>query len=503
MHRIAPWVILGVFLIYLAAAAFPPGRTPDGFLIGEFARLPVVMNDRVQMIDSVARAGLFRIRGTFTVPTGRARPWQIWALPRPLEASEWLLELLTKPDAADARRIFPIHAPALIAALHLSAAADGSAYYTFAELRRGFDVLAKEVVRINAITPGGRAPWEAECLRLRDTIVIYDRFKNTLQPNSSLQKEARGNPIAYDFAAQIAQYQRDLHADIAAVNAAKEGKPQDRDTAREQRMDTFARPFLVVSRTALLSMVPHAGQARARDRWQNMGDSVAASLRSGQLSPAVAMFAGMSSAFAQRNPSAFNDRVAQYRQWLAERKLMPALNRARYELFSSTFQPFARALTIYLAAVLLLGASRLSGLRVFSRTAVNLIVLACVLHTAGLLLGMMVEGRLPVTNAYERILVIGWVAVLAAGAAEIKWRNGVGATAAAVAGLLALAVAQKLAPGGPAALIRLGQQTSLWLALAATAIVAASCFIRAGGRARPTGHALPLELTRKAMGSAA
>ncbi len=46
MHRIAPWVILGVFLIYLAVAAYPPGRTPDGFRIAEFARLPVVMNGR-------------------------------------------------------------------------------------------------------------------------------------------------------------------------------------------------------------------------------------------------------------------------------------------------------------------------------------------------------------------------------------------------------------------------------------------------------------------------
>ena len=488
MQRIAPWVIFGVFLIYLAAAAFPPDHTPDGFSIGEFARLPVVMNGRVQPIDSVARAGLFKIRGTLTIPAGGTRPWQIWTLARPLEATEWLLELLTKPDAADARGIFPIQAPALLAALHLSAAGERSrGYYTFAELRSSLELLGQQVGRIKDIDAARRAAWEAECLTLRDRIVIYQRFKNSLQPNSSLQQEARGNPIAYDFAAQIAQFQRDLDAGTAAANAAKKGKPQDSDTARAQRMDAFARPFLAVSRAALFSIVPLAAQARARDRWQNMGDIVAVSVRSGQLSPAVPMFAGMSSAFARRHANAFNDQVAQYRQWLTERKLVPELNRARDEFFFTTFQPFARAVTIYLVAVLLLCVARMSGLRVLSRTAVNLIVLAGLLHTAGLLLVMMLEGRLPITNVYERILMIGWAAVLVAGAAEIRWRNGVGATAAAVAGLVALAVAQGLAPIGPAELIRLGQQTGLWLAVAATAAVTAYCVVRASvDRVDPT-----------------
>jgi hypothetical protein len=501
MHRIAPWVILGVFLIYLAAAAYPPGRTPDGFRIAEFARLPVVVNGRVQPIDSVARAALLRIRGTVTSPAGRARPWQLWTSARPLEGSEWLLELLTKPDAADARRLFPIHEPALIAALHLSAAADGSVYYTFAELRPGFEVLAQQAVRITAIDAARRAPWEAECLTLRNALVLYERFKNSLQPNSSLQMEARGNPIAYDFAAQIAQYQRDLQAGVAAVRAAKEGRLQDRDPAREQRMDTFVRPFLVVSRAALFSIVPVPGQARARDRWQNMGDSVAVSLRAGQLSPAVAMFAGMSSAFARGNASAFNDQVAQYQQWLTERRLTPALRWARDELFFTTFQPFARALTIYFVAVLLLGASRMSGLRVLSRAAASLIVLGFLVQTAGLLLGMMLGGS--VTNVYEGIRVIGWAAVLIAGAAELRWRNGVGATAAAVAGLLTLSVAQSLAPSGPAELIRLGQQTSFWLAVAATAIVAAFCVPRASGRSRLSDQAVSLRVAGKTLESAA
>ena len=503
MHRIAPWAILGAFLLYLGVAAFAPDRTPDGFRIGEFASLPVVMNGRVQPIDSIARAGLHRIRGASTEASGGAPAWQFWNAPRRLEGSEWLLELLTKPDAADARRIFQIHEPTLIAALHLKPAGDGSIYYTYADLRPGLEMLGQQAVRIKAMDAAKRAPWEAECLALRNTIVVYDRFKNSLQPNSALQNEARGKPLGYDFSAEIAQYQRDLHADFAAVRAVKDGKPQDRDSAREQRMDAFARPFLVVSRAAMFSIVPRGGQVRERDRWQNMGDSVAASMRSGQVSQAAAMFASMSSAFARGNASAFNEQVAKYQQWLMQRRMTPELSNARYELFFNTFQPFAKTLTIYLVAVLLLCASRMSGLRVLSKTACNLIALAWLLHTAGLVLVMTLERRLPVTNGYGRILVIGWVAVLVTGAAGMKWRNALGATAAALAGLLTLAVAQSLTPGGAPEWIRLAQQNGLWLAAAATALLAAAGLITVSRRSRSTDHAVPLRVPEPAVGSVA
>jgi hypothetical protein len=502
MNRIAPWALPGVFLLYLGVAAFAPDRTPGGFRIGEFARLPVVMNGRVQPIDSVARAGLRRIRGTSTEPSEGAPSWQFWKAPRRLESNEWLLELMTKPDAADARRIFSIHDPTLITKMHLKASSGSPAFYSYAELRPGLGMLGQEAARIQAVDVAKRAPWEAEGLALRNTVVVYDRFKNTLQPNSALQSEARGKPLGYDFSALIAQYQRDLHADFAAVQAAKDGKPQERDAAREQRMDGFARPFLVVSRAAIFSMVPRVGQVRERDRWQNMGDSVAASIRSGQVSPPAAMFAGLSSAFARGDAKAFNDQVAKYQQWLTRARLTPELSHARYEIFFNAFQPFAKGLVIYLVAAVLLFASRMSGWRVLSRSAVNLIALAWLVHTTGLLLVMTLERRLPVWNGYERILLIGWVAALVAGAAEMKWRNAVGATAAAVAGLLTLAVAQGLTPGG-AEWIRLGRQAGLWLAPAAVAIVAAYCLIRLSRRSRPIENDLSLDVSRKAVGSVA
>ena len=299
MHRITPWACSASFLLYLGAAAFTPDRTPDGFRIGEFARLPVVMNGRVQPIDSIARAGLRRIRDT-SEPWG-APPWQFWTSARTVEASEWLLELLTKPDAADARRIFAIHDPTLVAVLRLRPTPGDSQIDTYAELKAGArDAGAaggpdQRHRRGETSALANRVPGAAE----------YDRPLRSAEEHPAAEHRLAGRcqreTIGCDFAADIAQYQKDLHADFAAIKAAKDGHPQDRDTVREQRMDAFARPFLGVSRAAIFSMVPRLGQARERDRWQNMGDSVAASMKSGEVSTPAAMFATMSSAFARGN----------------------------------------------------------------------------------------------------------------------------------------------------------------------------------------------------------
>lgn len=101
MERFLPWFNFGVFLVYLAAAMFRPARSREGFNLAEFGRLPLLMNGRVQPFDSVARLGLFQIRGTTTVPLEKTG-----LLTRgSLGATEWLLEVMTKPDAADARHI--------------------------------------------------------------------------------------------------------------------------------------------------------------------------------------------------------------------------------------------------------------------------------------------------------------------------------------------------------------------------------------------------------------
>ena len=135
MRRILPWVVFGVFVAYLGAAMVPPPRSSSGFDVAAFGRLPVMMNGRVQPIDSVARLGLLQIHGAVSIPVENARPWQFRT--QSLGATEWLLELMTKPDAADKRKIFHVKDATLLRMLDLKATArSGASDSTFSELHQ-------------------------------------------------------------------------------------------------------------------------------------------------------------------------------------------------------------------------------------------------------------------------------------------------------------------------------------------------------------------------------
>jgi len=73
-------------------------RAQRSLSVREFARLPVLMNGRVQPFDSVARNTLLQIRSTGDVPLEEVPSWKFWHHPKKLKSSEWLLEVLFKPE---------------------------------------------------------------------------------------------------------------------------------------------------------------------------------------------------------------------------------------------------------------------------------------------------------------------------------------------------------------------------------------------------------------------
>jgi hypothetical protein len=468
VRRFGSWIVVGVVLMYLGVSMFPAVPTPAGFRVADFGRLPVLVNGRVQPMDSAARVGLLQIRGTVVVSADNARPWQFWR--RPLGASEWLLELLATPDAADTRRIFPIREGALLETLHLAKAGRRDVYYSFRELQPALQEIGKQTFRITKVKSTDRVAWERECLTLRNALIIYERLKNSLQPNSFLQQEARGKPIAYDFDALLKQYQVDLRAGLAAAVGREHGKAE-LDTVTEERLRSFARPYLSVSRSAMLAIVPPADRVAGRERWQNIGTSMVDTARTGQVPAALVHFAAMSSAFAHGKPEIFNDQVTKYRQWLVANRLAAEVSKAQYEAFYHTFQPFLRALAIYAGAFALLCAALIRRSTRLYRPAVMLVALAFVLHTAGLLFEMMLEGRPPVTNIYAVIISAGWLLVVLAGGIERVLRNRIGTIAAALAGVTALTVSHSMAPGGASELMRSVLSGSFWLTCAAVIAV--------------------------------
>jgi hypothetical protein len=452
MKRWLPGFVVAIFLVYVAVAIFPPISSAGGFDARRFGRLPVWLNGRVQPIDSAARVALLQIHGTATlpVPEDASSSSHLWTRTPRLEAAEWLLEVLTRPAAADSRKLFVITDPAIRAVAVEGAPADTTlVYYASRELQPRVKEIGERVARAWKVKPADRTSSDRRWLELRDDLVLYERLKNTLQPNSFLQGEAAGKPIDYDFAAQLARYEADLRAAIAAR---REGKKDVFDKDTEERVVAFVRPYVGVSKAALLSLVPPSDPARGRDRWLTAGAALVGSSRTATFPAPLSYFARMSTAYRNRKADDFNRELAGYEQWLAARGLTPEVRRARTEFFYNAFQPFVRALAIYLI-VLVVGAGAMIGRSpTLYRCAALLLTLGATLHATGMLFDAMLQGTLPVTNAYSALIAAGAMGVLVGAGVERRYRNGVGLMAAAVIGLGTVAAAHGLAPGGARAL---------------------------------------------------
>src|SRR4051812_29171234 len=266
-RALVPWIVTGIFGAYLAASAFPlPVGPGSAFDVTAFGRLPVLANGRVQPFDSVARTGLLQIRGPVTPLIDGLKAPQ--ARPATIDPTEWLLEVLAKPDTADTRRVFPIKSRELLGKLQLQAASRGTNYYAFNDLGPKALEINKQVQEFANVKASDRAQWQEEFVTLRDKLILYERLKNSLGPNTRLQQDAKGKPITFDFAAELARYQVDLAEALRVDDGRRRGSTERLDVAAEMRIRTFAALFQVVSRTGVLSVLPSRTGSSSTD-WSN------------------------------------------------------------------------------------------------------------------------------------------------------------------------------------------------------------------------------------------
>src|SRR5438105_93125 len=380
--RLVPWIVLGIFVVYLAAPAVPlPGGPGNGFDVTAFGRLPVLANGRVQPFDSVARTGLLQIRGPVT-PIDGFKAAQ--GRPATMDPTLWLLEVLAKPDTADTRRVFPIKSRELVGKLGLQAPGRGTNYYAFNDLGPKASEIHKQALQVANVKASDRARWQDELIALRDNLVLYERLKNSVLPNSRLQYDAKGKPITFDFAGELAKYQADLAEALRVDAGRRSGSTERLDVAAEMRIRTFSRVFQFVSRTGALSVIPRSSTTGPSKGWSNLGSVIVDSALGHQPPAPVAFFAGVSSAFAQGKADAFNSQLAQYRQWLAANAPAAELRKARFEAFSNLLLPLARAAALYAAALLLVFVAWRTRSAMAYRSALMVVVLASTMHATGL-----------------------------------------------------------------------------------------------------------------------
>lgn len=454
MKKLLPWIPVVVAAAVVVASLVPPKE--PGFHTREFGELPVLLNGRIQPLDSVARNALLQLRAKQTAPIklhfsvfDPSKRGQL------MDASTWLLELMAKPEVADTRKVFRVENQELADLLKLPAKdpeqGEDGMHYSYNQLKGQLDEIGRQAQRIDGIEAANRTPFERQVMKLQNALTLYQRLKLTLQP-----------PMGEDLGAAVADFQKAAGPGVAAVQAKEAGQKYD-EKAFNQFVEAFS-GFNEMARFAYALVVPPAHPEVSRDAWVNVGTNVMATVRGEALSPAVSAYAGMISAYRQDRPEAFNQALHDYRQWLGER-FKPELKKGEREAFYNLFQGFYKALVIYVLAFVLACVSWFNGSQLLRRASFHLIVLALVIHTASLIFRMVLEGRPPVTNLYSSAVFIGWAAAILGLVLERLYRDGLGAAMGSLVGFVTLVIAHNLALAGDTMeMLRAVLDTNFWLA---------------------------------------
>jgi ABC-type transport system involved in cytochrome c biogenesis permease subunit len=457
-YRILPWGFLALFATEIVVVMLPK---KDGEMhTREFGRLPVLLNGRIQPLDSVARNALLQIRSTGDVPLELVPSWKFWDHPRKLRSTEWLLEVFFKSVVADTRPIFLIHHPDLISEFKLAEKGiekSGLRYYTFEELGPVLGEITLQGRKASEVESAQRTTYQKQLLKLANAVMLYQRLRSSIQPEGT-----------HSFVELIADYQASLPAGLAAFRARQAGEKEDEE-ALKKFADT-AQKFDVVANLAYPLAVPPLDPEKDRQAWVNVGASLMSSMQSGEIHPAVEFFARMATAYGHGNAAEFNSAISGYSNWLAP-KFSREVGKGRAEYYFNRIKVFLHATIIYIFAFVLAGGALLTygvvphlseSLR---RSAFYLIALAFVVHTFGLIFRMALEGRPPVTNLYSSAIFIGWGACSLGLVLERIYKIGLGSAVAAFAGFVTLLIAHNLALGGDTMeMMRAVLDTNFWLA---------------------------------------
>jgi len=410
LTRYAAWIAAGLALVGAGMMVMPQGKA-RGFDVEAFGRLPVLEGGRVKPIDTTARNALLMIRSQQSFRYED----------RTVGADEWLLDVLFRPDLADQQPIFVINDPEVLGLMGLQQGANR--YYPYTVIAPHVEEIQRQAMAAQQVDAKQRTRFQGAVENLFQRVVLYYKLKNTLQlPGSPLTAE-----IAY--ATNPAAAQR--HA--ALIDLAE------------------FRPI-----------PPPAGSA-GDGGWRSIGQALAG-VSSGQTDPALLEWARLAAAYEGRDPDSFGRAVGALEAQV--KGVRPdAVGEASAEMVFNRAEPFYVGMVIYVLALLALFASWLWRPQLLQSTAFGLLVAGAVVHTAGLVSRVILQGRPPVTNLYSSAVFVGWGAVVLGVVVERLYRKGFGTAVAAASGFASLIVAHHLTGDGDTMeMMRAVLDSNFWLA---------------------------------------
>jgi ABC-type transport system involved in cytochrome c biogenesis permease subunit len=438
--------IPALLALALAAAMGLKSPKPKGFDLAGAGALPVLQNGRIKPLDTVARASLIAMRGKQSIRDGQ----------RTLQPTEWLLDVLAHPEAADKYPTFMINDADVLAML--GKRPDEGRFYSFNDLAPKGQEIRTQAEQASKIEGQRRDRFQRAIVSLEEKLTSYQRLKNTMELEDT-----------QDLTAEMAAFAVAIPPGTNAFRLRQAGQPFDQ--AALERLGPFLQRYQFLDQAA--SFRPLLPPKGGTDQdWSTMGAGLLATLRDGQFNPQAHQYALLLRSWRQEDPQAFATALATLHAD-AEARVPQSLSKTRLELLFNRIDPFNVAQWCYILVALALFVSWVAWEKPLQESAWYLMIASLGLHTFGMFTRMWLEGRPPVTNLYSSAVFIGWIAVLLAIPFERYSRRGFAALGGAIVGGATLIIAQGLTGQGSGDTMEMMQavlDSNFWLATHVTTI---------------------------------
>ena len=401
MKKHIPILVAAVCGLWILSAWRAPRDKAGSTAANRFGSLPCLSNGRTQPLDSVARNTLLQLREKQTLNT---QPWMDWWTgPKILSASEWMLEMLFNQQTADTRPVFRVVNTDLKGLLGLALEPDlakenDGKHFSWKQITANMEALRDEARRAQGMDQANRNAFDRAVLQLWNGVSLYMKLQNTVQPQNATS------------------WEKELQAFISSVPAGREaaklqqaGQPHN-EAALNKLINELQRASVMNQLDPPLVIAPlnNAGTEAGR-QWTKLGEAMFNIARGDEVPAAVRAYASIGTAYRANDPVAFNAALESYIQTLTSTEHM-VLKKSQREQTFTHLEPFYKSMVLYVLAglcalIFTLAPSTFASLR---RTGYLLTIVTLLIHTAGLIYRMVLEGRPPVTNLYSSAVFIGW-----------------------------------------------------------------------------------------------
>jgi ABC-type transport system involved in cytochrome c biogenesis permease subunit len=443
MKRFLPWIIFAVAAASIAANWLPRKAARDDLDLSRFGKTPVLVGGRVKPLDTVARNSLLIIHGKQEVHLEDGRG---------LSAIQWLTDVLFNAPVADQYPVFVVQNADVLGLFGWQQT--DRKYFSFADFAPFLKQIDEQGAQSDKVEAVQRSAYESAILNLRNGLSLYQRLKNSIQPEG-----------AENFVAELRGFESSVPGAAKAARERTMGENFDKS-----KLDDVAHMIERYERLSEIAYLLAVPSLEPNSEWHSVGDTLLRSVGTGAIHPIVVEYAIIGDAYRAGDPALFNQHAHIMTDSFAKEQ-PNTMKRASFEFLFNRLQPFSQSMTLYVLAFLLACASWIGASSVLRRSAFYILLLALAIHTFGLFSRMYLQERPPVTNLYSSAIFIGWGAVIVALILERIFKDGIGAACAGAIGFVTLIIAHHLAGSGDTLeMLQAVLDTNIWLATHVVAI---------------------------------